>query len=469
MKKWLPKNERKKILFLSDDMRVHSGIGVMSREIIEQTAGIFNWVQMGAAVNHPEAGKIADISEELGKHIGVEDPYVRIYPQNGYGNSMIVRQIIEMEKPDAILHFTDPRYWIWLYQMEHEIRQKMPMMFYTIWDDLPYPLYNRNFYRSDDGLFCISKQTYNIVKQVLGPEEASKKLITYLPHGIDHVKKYYPITDSNKDDLEILSTIKKEMLRNEPVEFIVLYVARNLRRKMTSDVLLAYNHFLSKLPKEKADRCRIVLHTAPVDENGTDLPAVIRDVTPNIKAIFSNTAVEAKILNALYNLADVTINLASNEGFGLGTCESMLAGTPILVNVTGGLQDQCGFMTDEGEYLDPDKHFSFEWGSNHDGRYRKHGEWAFPVFPTSRSLQGSPLTPYIFDDRCSWEEAGDRLFELYNMTREERKRRGMLGREYALNEGMFTAEKMGELFVEHINKTIETWTPRERYSLTKID
>jgi glycosyltransferase involved in cell wall biosynthesis len=469
MKKWLPKNERKKILFLSDDMRVHSGIGVMSREIIEQTAGIFNWVQMGAAVNHPEAGKIADISEELGKHIGVEDPYVRIYPQNGYGNSMIVRQIIEMEKPDAILHFTDPRYWIWLYQIEHEIRQKMPMMFYTIWDDLPYPLYNRNFYRSDDGLFCISKQTYNIVKQVLGPEEASKKLITYLPHGIDHVKKYYPITDSNKDDLEILSTIKKEMLRNEPVEFIVLYVARNLRRKMTSDVLLAYNHFLSKLPKEKADRCRIVLHTAPVDENGTDLPAVIRDVTPNIKAIFSNTAVEAKILNALYNLADVTINLASNEGFGLGTCESMLAGTPILVNVTGGLQDQCGFMTDEGEYLDPDKHFSFEWGSNHDGRYRKHGEWAFPVFPTSRSLQGSPLTPYIFDDRCSWEEAGDRLFELYNMTREERKRRGMLGREYALNEGMFTAEKMGELFVEHINKTIETWTPRERYSLTKID
>jgi hypothetical protein len=54
------------------------------------------------------------------------------------------------------------------------------------------------------------------------------------------------------------------------------------------------------------------------------------------------------------------------------------------------------------------------------------------------------------------------------MTREERKRRGMSGRNYAMNEGMFTAEKMGELFVEHINKTLEQWTPRDRYSLIKI-
>ena len=34
------------------------------------------------------------------------------------------------------------------------------------------------------------------------------------------------------------------------------------------------------------------------------------------------------------------INLASNEGFGLGTAEAVMAGTPMIVNVTGGLQDQ---------------------------------------------------------------------------------------------------------------------------------
>lgn len=466
MKKWLPKDQRKKILFLSDDLRVHSGIGVMSREIVEQTCGYFNWVQVGAAINHPEAGKIVDISTDVANITGVEDPMVRIYPQNGYGNSMIIRQLIEIEKPDAILHFTDPRYWIWLYQIEHEIRQNIPMMFYTIWDDLPYPMYNKNFYRSDDGLFCISKQTYNIVKQVLGTE-AKDKVITYLPHGID-TKKFYPIQKDDQAGQELISTVKKEILRDEPSDFVVFYNARNLRRKMTSDVLLAFNHFIKKLPKEKADRCKLVMHTAPVDENGTDLPAVIREVTPDVKVIFSDGRVESHILNALYNIADVTINLASNEGFGLGTCESLVAGTPIIVNVTGGLQDQCGFMNDDGEYLDADKDFTFEWGSNHDGRFTTHGEWAFPCYPTSRSLQGSPLTPYIFDDRCSWEDAGEKIFEIYNMSRDERKRRGELGRQYALTHGMFTAEKMGDLFIEHIEKTLEHFTPRERYTLVKV-
>jgi glycosyltransferase involved in cell wall biosynthesis len=466
MKQWLPKEQRKKIMLMSDDIRVHSGIGVMSREIVEQTCGIFNWIQVGAAVNHPEAGKQIDISTDVANVTGVTDPSVRIYPQNGYGNSMVVRQLLEMEKPDAILHFTDPRYWIWLYQIEHEIRQKIPMLFYTIWDDLPYPKYNKNFYKSDDGLFCISKQTYNIVKQVLGTD-ARDKTITYLPHGIDHVKKFYPITADNTEGQTLLKSVKEGIMNNQEVDFVVFYNARNLRRKMTSDVLLAYDHFLSQLPKEKADRCRIVMHTAPVDENGTDLPVVIRDVVPNVKAIFSNQQVDASVLNALYNIADVTINLASNEGFGLGTCESMLAGTPIVVNVTGGLQDQCGFTNDDGEYLDPEKDFTFEWGSNHDGRFRNHGEWAFPVFPTSRALQGSPLTPYIFDDRCDWKDAGNQILELYNMTRKERKRRGMSGREYAMGPGMMTAEKMGELFVEHINTTLENFTPRERYTLVK--
>lgn len=170
MKQWLPKEQRKKIMLLSDDLRVHSGIGVMSREIVEKTCGVFNWVQIGAAINHPEAGKAIDVSAEVASLTGVEDPYVHIYPQNGYGTSMVVRQLMEMEKPDAILIFTDPRYWIWLFQIEHEIRQKIPLMYYNIWDDTPAPKYNRNYYRSCDALFAISKQTYNINKYVLGPD-----------------------------------------------------------------------------------------------------------------------------------------------------------------------------------------------------------------------------------------------------------------------------------------------------------
>jgi hypothetical protein len=176
MKQWLPKEQRKKILLLSDDMRVHSGIGVMSREIVEQTCGIFNWVQVGAAINHPEAGKMVDISTDVSRIAGINDASVVLYPQNGYGSSMLIRQLLEIEKPDAVLIFTDPRYWVWLFQIEHEIRQKIPLMYYNIWDGgwsngVPaYPKYNRNFYRSCDALFAISKQTYAVNKYVLGPE-----------------------------------------------------------------------------------------------------------------------------------------------------------------------------------------------------------------------------------------------------------------------------------------------------------
>jgi hypothetical protein len=296
--------------------------------------------------------------------------------------------------------------------------------------------------------------------------QEGKTYLAYLPHGID-TRKFYPITEDDAEGNQVLAKVKEETLQNLDIDFMVFYNARNLRRKMTSDVLLAYNHFLQQLPEEQRERCRLVMHTAPVDDNGTDLFAVIRDVTPDVKVIFSNQKVDHTVLNALYNLADVTINLASNEGFGLGTAESIAAGTPILVNVTGGLQDQCGFMDEDGNYLAPETHFTKEWGSNHDGRYKRHGEWAFPVFPVSRSLQGSPLTPYIFDDRCSWEEAGNRLMELYQMGREERKRRGELGRQYALGEGQLTAERMGELFIQHINQTLDNWTPRERYTLVK--
>jgi glycosyltransferase involved in cell wall biosynthesis len=459
---YIPKEQRKKILFLADDMRVTSGIGVMTREIIEGTCHRYNWAHVGAGVQHPEAGKVVDVSTALSKETGVDDAYVRIYPYNGYGDSRLIRQLIEIEKPDAILHFTDPRYWIWLYQMEHELRQKMPILYYNIWDDLPFPMYNKEYYMSCDSLFSISKQTYNINKNVLGPE--NPRHLAYIPHGIN-TKRYHPLPVGDEKMLET----RKRLFGDAEVDYVVFYNSRNIRRKQTSDIIYAFNVFMSKLTPEQRERVRLVLHTQPVDDNGTDLPRVIRDVTPDIEkyVVFSPNRTEYDYLNHLYNIADVTINMSSNEGFGLGTCESIVAGTPIIVNVTGGLQDQCGFMDEEGNYLDPEIHFTKDWGSNHDGRYKKHGDWAFPMFPTNRSIQGSPMTPYIFDDRASFDDAAARMMEVYLLGREERKRRGELGRQYALNHGKFTAEHMCNSFIENIDKGITNWVPRKRFTLEK--
>ena len=58
---YLPKDQRKKILFLCDDIRMHSGVATMAREIVVGTCHRYNWVNVGAAINHPEVGKKLDL------------------------------------------------------------------------------------------------------------------------------------------------------------------------------------------------------------------------------------------------------------------------------------------------------------------------------------------------------------------------------------------------------------------------
>jgi hypothetical protein len=167
----MPSNGKKTILLLSDDLRMNSGIATMSRELVLSTVHKYNWVQLAGAIAHPEKGKVYDLSQSTNEMKKTKDAYVKLYPTDGYGNEQILFQIIGIEHPDAILHFTDPRFWGWLYAIEKQIRgQGIPLCFYTIWDDIPYPMYNRPYYESCDALFSISKQTYNINKWVMSPE-----------------------------------------------------------------------------------------------------------------------------------------------------------------------------------------------------------------------------------------------------------------------------------------------------------
>jgi hypothetical protein len=130
----LPKEERKTLLVLADDLRMHSGIGTMTREIVMGIIHQYNIIQVGGAINHPDAGKIMDLSESMGEETGVPDCDVKIFPVSGYGEPGLVRDILQnyTPKPDAILHYTDPRFWGWLYHMEHEIRQHIPIFYYAI-------------------------------------------------------------------------------------------------------------------------------------------------------------------------------------------------------------------------------------------------------------------------------------------------------------------------------------------------
>ena len=138
----------------------------------------------------------------------------------------------------------------------------------------------------------------------------------------------------------------------------------------------------------------------------------------------------------------------------------------IIAPVQGGMQDQMRFEDENGDWIN----FSTEHPSNADGKYKKCGEWAMPIFPKTRSVKGSPLTPYIFASQVKIEDAAIALMKVYKMGPEERQRRGMAGREWVMSkESGFTAERMGERFIENIDKLLEKWEPQPRFRVIKVD
>jgi glycosyltransferase involved in cell wall biosynthesis len=459
---------KKKIMLFSDDLRMSSGIGTMSKEFVLGTCHHFDWVQVGGAIHHPEDGKVVNMDQTVRDETGVKDAKLTIYPISGYGGQELLRELAEREKPDAIMHYTDPRFWRWLYDMEHEIRQQMPIFYYNIWDDWPAPKYNEFFYESCDLIMNISKQTVAIVKDVWTKNPPEDWQVTYIPHGINE-KWFYPVTVFD-DEYKQVESMKKR-LTDDKIEFIVFYNNRNIRRKMTGDVILAFKTFCDMLSKEEAEKCCLLMHTQPVDDNGTHLPNVVDAVCPDYKVYFSDQKLEPKQLSHIYNMVDVTINIASNEGFGLGTCESMMCGTPIILNVTGGMQDQCGFKYKDKflTYKDYDwvksLHDDRKWANNPDLTW---GEWVKPVWPSNRALVGSVPTPYIFDDRCRFDDVAQAMKEWYDMDSEKRNECGMKGYEFVKSDdAMMTAKMMSQNFMDHMDKGFEMWKPRKRYSMFK--
>jgi len=136
-----------------------------------------------------------------------------------------------------------------------------------------------------------------------------------------------------------------------------------------------------------------------------------------------------------------------------------MAGTPIIVNITGGLQDQCGFDYTADDYINVGTLSNLS-------KELKHGVWVDPIWPAATNINGSPLTPYIFDDRVNDEEVADKIMSLYMTDKELRKHNGLKGREFAIKN--LSSKVMCDAMSEGIETTIKKFTPRERFNLYKI-
>jgi hypothetical protein len=269
--------------------------------------------------------------------------------------------------------------------------------------------------------------------------------------------------------VEVPKEFKKEIFGDKEYDFVLYWNNRNIRRKQPMDAMLAFDEFRQTLRPEQQDKVCMVMHTEPVQEHGTDLPRFVEHCMPDSEVIFLPDKFSEQELNYLYNLADVTINLASNEGFGLATAESVMAGTPIIVNVTGGMQDQCGFREKGSGKLLMEEDY-VEIGSLHD-RYKKNthvwGDWVKPIWPV-RSTTGSVPTPYIFDDRVDFIDVTPLIREWYDMGREERKAAGLKGRKWMLGDGNLSREYMCQSLADGMEGAFKNWKPIKKYQLVTI-
>jgi glycosyltransferase involved in cell wall biosynthesis len=283
-----------------------------------------------------------------------------------------------------------------------------------------------------------------------------KHLLQYLPHGINP-DVFKPVHAADPR----LQELKKKILGKKEYDFVVFYNSRNINRKRTAQLMLGFRAFCDNLTKEQAQKCALILHTEKSLDAGTDLPVVHQALSPNYDIFIVEDRFLPPDMNLLYNLADVTANVSSNEGFGLSCGESMMAGVPVIVNVTGGLQDQIGQVDDEGKPVE----FNYNFGTNSFGKYKKYGVWAKAIWPTCSYIQGSPPTPYIFDDVCKWEDIAEAIMYWYLMPTETRKKCGLEGRRWALNEGNINVKHMCAEFIKGMDYTLENFQPTTRFSL----
>ncbi len=292
------------------------------------------------------------------------------------------------------------------------------------------------------------------------PLKNNKTLLHLVPHGINS-NTFKPVEKNDK----ALKTHRAKLFGDKKYDFVVYYNSRNIQRKRTSNVILAFRAFCDNLTPDQASRCVLVMHTEKVLDAGTDLGAVKEALCYKYDVIFDETRCTPEEMNLNYNIADVLVNITSNEGFGLSCAEAIMCGTPVVVNVTGGLQDQIGQTDDNGNPIE----FSLNFGSNHTGKYRNHGIWAKPVYPTARYIQGSPQTPYIFDDICKWEDVSEAIMYWYLMSNEQRELCGAEGRRWAMNEGKLNHKDLAIEFKRGLKYVFDNFVPSKSFSIHTTD
>lgn len=406
--------KKNKILILSDHALSPSGVGVQTRFLVSGLLQKDCWTvrQLGAAMKH-ENYDLVKVNEDF-----------LIKPIDGFGNPDLIRSLLIAEKPDIILLFTDPRFFVWFWEIEDEIHQICPVAYWHVWDNKPYPSFNNSFYKSTDLINCHSHHTYEQVKEHF-PDRTN-----FIPHALP-TDLFFKMSaaKSRQNRINLLGKDKDK-------DFVLFWVSRNAKRKRPSDIIWSFKLFLDKIKEEgKRAPATLLMHTDPKDMEGPDLFEVVKMLGVEDNVLFSTEKLSFEEMNVLHNIADCSINLSFAEGFGLGTLESLQCGTPIIAPKTGGLTRQV---------VD----------------HRDGSENGVALDIEFKSLVGSQTVPFIYEDYVSAETVSEAILKMYSMSKEDREKLSQKCMDYVHSE--FNFGKTVDMWHNTLLETIKDWNEGNR-------
>jgi glycosyltransferase involved in cell wall biosynthesis len=416
----MSKKEKFKVLVLSDHALSTSGVGTQTRHLIEGLLQKDTWTfrQFGAAMKHEDYRTVV-----------VNEDFI-IKPIDGFGNPDLLRVTLATEKPDVLFIFTDPRFFTWLFEMEDEIHQICPIVWWHVWDNYPFPEFNRFYYDATDLLNCHSHLTYTMLNSRY-PDKTN-----FIPHSLPE-NLFYPLPENE------IKKYKNDILGPEQKEnFVGIWVNRNAKRKRPNDVLLAFSKFLEMLKKREGHKkATLIMHTEPSDSEGPNLYAAAEMLGIQDNVMFSRDRLDFEKMNILYNISDYCVNISFAEGFGLATLESMMAGVPIIAAKTGGLTRQVVDHNDKTEN-------------------------GVAINIKTQSLVGSQSVPYIYEDYVDNYDVAKGMFKLYKNNKNVKKRSELKRKVYKYATKEFAYQKTIDLWHETMLKTLKEFKENKKSSWT---
>lgn len=308
------------MLYWGDAPTIATGFGIVAKHILGALHATGKYEIDILGINY--FGSFYN-KEELPYHIV---PARLLNPSDPYGNEMLIKSLSN-KKYDILFIINDTYVTNNIAAKVQEYKTK----------------YNQNlkviyYYPVDCAFRPEAGAMVNLADQAITYTNwAATETMKALP-SLKNLKVIYHGSDI--DTFKPLSVQKKNQARGnffglqpDDETFVWINVNRNSVRKNLPKTIWAFNEFKRNNPNRKT---LLYLHTVP-NENGIDLFVCLDQLGLSQKSdvIFPVNYSPAnpffgEILNEFYNAADCFLSNSLGEGWGIGQCEAMAAGTLVL-------------------------------------------------------------------------------------------------------------------------------------------